>query len=925
MGFISLVLTCGLIILWVRSNNQRDQIEHLSARLSDVMAELSKLRASLLGRAPHAGEDAAPPAWHYPQPLPTAPPAQAPTPTPAPSPFSPATQYTPPEEVREKFLREQAAVAAEEEARLRRALHREALAMEAPAKRAADEKAERNFEFQFGKRLPVWIGGVALAFAGFYLVKYSIEQGWLTEYVRVILGFIFAAVLLFGARHIHDKMPEMADGARIAQALAGAGIAVLYVTFYAATMMYHFMSPFMGLCGMALVTALAVTLSVRHGMPIAVLGMMGGFLTPALIRTDSPSAPMLFAYLFVLVIGLYTTFRRLGWWVLGVPMALLAFAWIPIWVFGGHFNAEDGIYMGLFILALTGLIWLPAARAGINNPDTPADAAQEGPVQLHTVTAVAALGLMAFTVARCDYGVVEWGLFALLALGGMAMAYFRPAVFKTLPPVTMAVNIVMLGLWQKHSATAYAVMQAAFAALYLLPSLVALRRRPALSWGGLFSGAALAFYGLGYLTLHHKIYDVLGLEATGTLHFWAALALVNALVFAGLAAEVFRHFEGDPKLRDRLLALFCLMTTAFISIALTIEVHHDFLPVAFAAETLAVCWVASRIDIAALRRIAGILFTIFCALMLPQIGLLSNVALYSLAGTSFSNHMPALVAHPLFQLGAPMLCLGLGSWFLRLKGDSRLVELFEITVVALGALMAYYLTRHIFNVPADIMMRKAGFMERGVITNVFFLAGLATVWAGRQYSRRALLMAGAVVFGMALFRVVYFDLVIANPLWTREQDVGGAPLVNFLLLPYALPLFWLWAEERPQLRIATIPPLLRGGFAFMLVFVLASYNVRQFFHPHFLMQGETTNAETYTYSAIWLLLGAALLFMGTLKQNKPMRVASLVLMILTVGKVFLYDAGELTGLYRVASFLGLGFSLLGLSWFYSRFVFKKED
>jgi uncharacterized membrane protein len=111
----------------------------------------------------------------------------------------------------------------------------------------------------------------------------------------------------------------------------------------------------------------------------------------------------------------------------------------------------------------------------------------------------------------------------------------------------------------------------------------------------------------------------------------------------------------------------------------------------------------------------------------------------------------------------------------------------------------------------------------------------------------------------------------------------------------------------------------------MLVFVLASYNVRQFFHPHFLMQGETTNAETYTYSAIWLLLGAALLLAGTLKQNKPMRVASLVLMILTVGKVFLYDAGELTGLYRVASFLGLGFSLLGLSWFYSRFVFKKED
>ena len=44
-------------------------------------------------------------------------------------------------------------------------------------------------------------------------------------------------------------------------------------------------------------------------------------------------------------------------------------------------------------------------------------------------------------------------------------------------------------------------------------------------------------------------------------------------------------------------------------------------------------------------------------------------------------------------------------------------------------------------------------------------------------------------------------------------------------------------------------------------------------------------------------------------------------MVLTVGKVFLFDASELDGLYRVASFFGLGLSLIGLSWFYSRFVF----
>jgi uncharacterized membrane protein len=56
-----------------------------------------------------------------------------------------------------------------------------------------------------------------------------------------------------------------------------------------------------------------------------------------------------------------------------------------------------------------------------------------------------------------------------------------------------------------------------------------------------------------------------------------------------------------------------------------------------------------------------------------------------------------------------------------------------------------------------------------------------------------------------------------------------------------------------------------------------------------------------------------------------MRYASLVVMLLTVGKVFLYDASQLTGLWRVVSFLGLGLSLLGLSWFYSRFIFVRDE
>ena len=51
---------------------------------------------------------------------------------------------------------------------------------------------------------------------------------------------------------------------------------------------------------------------------------------------------------------------------------------------------------------------------------------------------------------------------------------------------------------------------------------------------------------------------------------------------------------------------------------------------------------------------------------------------------------------------------------------------------------------------------------------------------------------------------------------------------------------------------------------------------------------------------------------------------SLGFLILTIGKVFLYDLGELKDLYRVASLVGLAVSLLLVSLAYQRFVFGRD-
>ena len=60
------------------------------------------------------------------------------------------------------------------------------------------------------------------------------------------------------------------------------------------------------------------------------------------------------------------------------------------------------------------------------------------------------------------------------------------------------------------------------------------------------------------------------------------------------------------------------------------------------------------------------------------------------------------------------------------------------------------------------------------------------------------------------------------------------------------------------------------------------------------------------------------------KDSSGLRWISLGFLVLTIGKVFLYDLGQLRDLYRVASLVGLAVSLIAVSLAYQRFVFRRR-
>ncbi len=74
----------------------------------------------------------------------------------------------------------------------------------------------------------------------------------------------------------------------------------------------------------------------------------------------------------------------------------------------------------------------------------------------------------------------------------------------------------------------------------------------------------------------------------------------------------------------------------------------------------------------------------------------------------------------------------------------------------------------------------------------------------------------------------------------------------------------------------------------------------------------------FTYSALFMLFGAILLGAGFWRRSSFLRWQALLLLALSIGKVFLVDVSELSQGYRILSFLGLGALLLAVSFVYQR-------
>ena len=358
-----------------------------------------------------------------------------------------------------------------------------AIAAAPPLREPGQRGPAINFEELFGRRLPIWAGGITLAIAGVLIVKYAIDAGLFgrvfTPGVQAICGMLFGFGLIGGAEWAHRQRARV-DDPRVSQALSGAGISTLYAALLVAANVYALISPLAAFFGLAAVTAGALWLSLRHGMPSALLGLAGGLAAPALTVGLDANVSMLAIYLAFTIAGLVGVSRLQRWPWLAL-MALAGGAGWSLWLIlaGQALTALGALSVGTFVLLLAVALPLFAFK----------DAAA---TLLRIVAAVIGAAQLALLVATGGYQPLHWGLFALIAAAGQWLAW-RNRDFAIVPTLGAALATLLLLLWPDPTGPWLAGIGLSLAAIHVLPLLAKLWREPVrLQWAAELGAIAVA-------------------------------------------------------------------------------------------------------------------------------------------------------------------------------------------------------------------------------------------------------------------------------------------------------------------------------------------------------------------------------------------------------------------------------------------------
>lgn len=891
-----------------------------------------------------------------------------------------------------------------------------------------------NWEQFMGAKLFAWLGGLALFLGVAFFVKFSFEHGWIPPALRVAIGFVIGAGLVVGGLLLDRTRYRITS-----QTLVAAGIVSLYAVTFACRSIYHF--EFFGVVPtfllMTLITAAAFVIAIRlEAQVVAVLGILGGFLTPVLLSTGVDNPGGLFGYLALLDAGLIAVALHRRWFYLA-PLGAAGTILMMIGWANEFFTAEKGPIAMTVSLGFSALFL--AATLTARRLDRRSPALTWSSVAL----SFAALG---FALYFLDYHPLAaraglWFGFLLLAdLALLALAWFEDELPKLHLAAGVVVFLLLAGWTTEHLTDALLPWALAayllFAALHAAFPLVLERRRPAAVptwWSQLFPPLALVLMLLPIFKLPAVpfllwpavlLVDLLAIALAALSASLVSVAVVLVLTLLATAVCLFRVpatfvFEPSLLLVIGFFAVFFFAASFWLVRKLGAKLPTDAngplvrvfgdaraqLP-AFASllPFLLLIMACARLQVPDPSAVFGLaLLLVVLTLGLAVIATrpfdklrafgsgtdrpamsegqqagaewLPACALAGVAGLEYAWHTghfnaaaPALplfwyfgfyavfAAYPFaFQKHFARLT---GPWAVAaLSGVAHFPLVYRIVQLAspndvMGLLPAGFAVPPLLSLVAILrtvsadnpkrLNQLAWFggvallfitlifpiqFERQWLTVAWALEGAALLWLFHRVPHPGLRATGAVLL------VTAFARLALNPAVLAYHARSATPVFNWYLYAYGLvtaSLFvsaYLTAPPRERVLGVTVPPLF-NALGTILAFLLLNIEIADYFTPPgssaLTFQFSGNFARDMSYTIGWALFALGLLAAGIWKETRATRYAALVLLSVTLFKLFFHDLARLEALYRIGALFAVAVIAILASFAYQRFLPANE-
>ncbi len=780
---------------------------------------------------------------------------------------------------------------------------------------AAVGASSRRFEQQLAENWLVWLGGLALALGGVFLVKLSIDYGLLTPGVRVILAVLLGIGLCAASEWVSRREaasePEASGPSYVPQALAAGGAATVFAAIYAAYQLYGLISAAPAFVLLAATAGATVALSLRQGVLVAALGLVGAYVVPALVASDAPHALPLFLYLAFVTAGTLAVLRHRAWWWLAWAALGGAFLWVVAWL-GLEPDRPESAVVGFYILAQLALF--SAFRRGVPRVGFLtgiADSPQVGPLVRIAFGLFAFAALVLVHVAGFD----NPSLAASYAAAAFLLAFaYRDRELDDVIATAALLLLAVLATWNLPFFTDgqvflaqlrlpvaiqdFATACAAAAVLLGGGGFFAQTRAPRPGrWAALSVAASTLVLVIAYWRLHDYGFDIA----------WTSLSLAFAGLSLAAAASVAKRRangrEGGGLEIEIALGAYTVGVLSGTILGATFAFSNAWLTVAIALHLPALGWVEGRLNLKVLRPVA----LIVAGIVLARLALNPYQLGYPIGPTPIFNWL-------LYGYGIPAIAFIVATRQFGSRVDDLLVGVLEAGSVLFTTMLLTFELRQALYGRVDAPLSDLG--SDALLPLLWLCLGGFALWLGERRARPVLEWGGIILCGLASLQVVAWQVLAANPMLT-SAPVGNLMVFDVLSLAYGLPA--LLYAALVVLRLGPVWLRLAARIlAAGLAFVWLSLEVRHAFHGTVLGLFETSDGEWYAYSAAWLAFAAIGLGAGLIRRDEWLRRVALGGIGLVVAKVFLSDMAELEGVLRALSFLGLGAALVGIGYAYRR-------